>query len=165
LLDRRVTFRVKNQKATFACEGQDEQWRSYQVLGACPRRCRTAVEGTTSLTAKSLIQTEGAGRLRYRLLDTTRTYALEKLEASGGMQAVASRHTKYYRDLVERAEDEEETLPAAEWLAHYGWHIDNVRAALDWAFSPRGDSAAGIALTAAAIPLWMHLSLPAERGR
>ena len=91
----------------------------------------TAFDGTTSLIAKSLIQTEGAGRLRYRLLDTTRAYALEKLEASGGMQAVASRHTNYYRDLFERAEEEEKTLPAAEWLARYGWQIDNVRAALD----------------------------------
>jgi predicted ATPase len=122
----------------------------------------TAFDAATGLIAKSLIQTEGAGRLRYRLLDTTRAYALEKLEASGGMQAVASRHTIYYRDLFERAEEDEKTLPAPEWLTHYGWHIDNVRAALDWVFSPKGDAATGVALTAAAIPLWMHLSLLTE---
>ena len=35
-------------------------------------------------------------------------------------------------------------------------------AALDWAFSPRGDAAIGVALTAAAVPLWMGLSLLEE---
>jgi predicted ATPase/DNA-binding winged helix-turn-helix (wHTH) protein len=122
----------------------------------------TAVDGTFSLIAKSLIQTEGAGRRRYRLLDTTRAYAFEKLEDGGGTRAVACRHANYYRDVFERAEAEERTLPATEWLALYGWHIDNVRAALDWAFSPQGDAAIGAALTAAALPLWMHVSLLAE---
>jgi predicted ATPase len=89
----------------------------------------TAFEGVTSLLAKSLIQTERAERLHYRLLDTTRAYALEKLGASGGIQAVASRHANYYRDLFERAEDEEKTLPAADWLMHYGWHMDNASGA------------------------------------
>src|SRR5947207_1329191 len=53
-----------------------------------------------------------------------------------------------------------------EWLADYAREIDNLRAALDWAFSPGGDTSVGVALTAAAVPLWMRLSLPDEcRGR
>ena len=41
-----------------------------------------------------------------------------------------------------------------------------MRAVLSWAFSPNGDSTIGVALTAAAVPLWMHLSLTEEcRGR
>jgi hypothetical protein len=44
--------------------------------------------------------------------------------------------------------------------------MDNLRAALDWAFSPDGDATIGVALTAAAVPLWMHWSLMEEcRGR
>ena len=50
----------------------------------------------------------------------------------------------------------------AEWLADYWHEIDNLRAALDWAFSPGGDASVGVALTAAAVPLWMHLSLMDE---
>ena len=47
-----------------------------------------------------------------------------------------------------------------------GGEIDNLRVALDWAFSPAGDASIGVALTAAAVPLWMHLSLLEEcRGR
>jgi ABC-type glycerol-3-phosphate transport system substrate-binding protein len=44
--------------------------------------------------------------------------------------------------------------------------IDNLRAALDWAFSPDGDASIGVALTAATVPVWMNLSLMEEfRGR
>ena len=50
----------------------------------------------------------------------------------------------------------------AEWLADYAREIDNLRAALDWAFSPGGDGSIGVALTAAAVPLWMRLSLLEE---
>src|SRR6516162_10970355 len=44
----------------------------------------------------------------------------------------------------------------------YGRHLDNVRAALDWAFSPEGDPQIGVALTVAAVPLWVQLSLLGE---
>src|SRR5260370_39420402 len=52
--------------------------------------------------------------------------------------------------------------PADEWLADYAREIDNLRAALDWAFSPGGDGSIGVALTAAAVALWMRLSLLKE---
>jgi predicted ATPase/DNA-binding winged helix-turn-helix (wHTH) protein len=125
------------------------------------------VEGLLGLVAKSLIVAEGEGAVaRYRLLDTTRAYALEKLEESGERERLAHRHAEYYRHLFERAEVEWDTRPTVEWLDDYGWCIDNLRAALDWAFSPGGDPAIGAALTAAAVPLWMQLSLMEEcRGR
>jgi predicted ATPase/DNA-binding winged helix-turn-helix (wHTH) protein len=122
-----------------------------------------AIEGVANLAEKSLFTTDIVSNIsHHRLLDTTRTYALEKLEESGELQAVARRHAKYYLDLFERAETEWEARPTAELLADYGWRIDNVRAALDWAFSPAGKASIGVALTAAAVPLWMHLSLVAE---
>jgi hypothetical protein len=111
------------------------------------------------LRAKSLVQAEGTAPLRYRLLDTTRAYALEKLESSGELQEVAHGHADYYRDVFERAEAEWQTRPAKEWLADYGPKIDNLRAALDWAFSDTGDQSIAVALTTAAVPLWRHLSL------
>ena len=46
-----------------------------------------------------------------------------------------------------------------DWLQAYSGQLGNLRAALDWAFSPEGDGAIGAALTAAAAPLWFHLSL------
>src|SRR5262249_13554606 len=51
---------------------------------------------------------------------------------------------------------------AGEWLADYAPEIDNLRAGLDWAFSPGGDGAIGVALTGGGVPLWMGLSLLEE---
>ncbi|HEX3522342.1 MAG TPA: winged helix-turn-helix domain-containing protein, partial [Stellaceae bacterium] len=125
------------------------------------------VEGLLGLVAKSLVSAEVSDAIAgYRLLDTTRAYAFEKLGESSETAVVARRHAAYYRDLSERAETELKTCPSSEWLSEYGRHIDNVRVALDWAFSPGGDASIGVALTAAAVPLWMHLSLLDEcRGR
>jgi predicted ATPase/DNA-binding winged helix-turn-helix (wHTH) protein len=120
-----------------------------------------------NLVTKSLVTGDAGGAARrYRLLETTRAYALEKLLQAGEFGAVARRHAERYLDLFECAEAEAETRPTDEWLAEYGPRIDNVRAALDWAFSSDGDASVGAALTAASVPLWMHLSLIEEcRGR
>jgi predicted ATPase len=124
------------------------------------------VDCLAGLVAKSLVTADGGAMVGYRLLETTRAYALEKLVQAGEFEAVARHHARHYLDLFEGAEAEAETLPTDEWLADYGPRLDNVRAALDWAFSPGGDASIGVALTAAAVPLWMHLSLMEEcRGR
>ena len=52
-----------------------------------------------------------------------------------------------------------EARPVAERLEDYRRRIDDVRRALNWAFSSSGDASIGVALTVASIPLWMHLSL------
>ena len=121
------------------------------------------IEGLLGLVAKSLVVAEGEGAVaRYRLLDTTRAYALEKLEENGERERLSQHHADYYRQLFGRAEVEWETRPTVEWLDDYGWCIDNLRAALDWAFSPNGDPSMGVPLAVVAVPLWMHLSLLEE---
>jgi predicted ATPase/DNA-binding winged helix-turn-helix (wHTH) protein len=73
------------------------------------------VDCVASLVAKSLVTAEGGGaRVRYRLLDTTRAYALEKLVQAGEFDAVARRHARRYLDLFEDAEAEAETRPTEE---------------------------------------------------
>jgi predicted ATPase/DNA-binding winged helix-turn-helix (wHTH) protein len=120
-------------------------------------------ECVAGLVAKSLIATEaGDGGARYRMLDTTRAYAREKLEESGDYATFARRHAQYYQHLFARAEREWDMRPTAGWLATYAHHIDNLRAALGWSFAPGGDGAVGVALTVAAVPLWFQLSLVDE---
>jgi predicted ATPase/DNA-binding winged helix-turn-helix (wHTH) protein len=115
------------------------------------------------LVAKSLVVADTSGtKPTFRLFDTTRAYAIEKLNESDRHDRIARRHAEYYCNLFGRGESEALTRPAAEWLADYAREIDNLRAALDWAFSPGGDVSAGTALTAAAIPLWLYLSLNEE---
>ncbi|HEX6442808.1 MAG TPA: hypothetical protein VF007_11520, partial [Stellaceae bacterium] len=121
------------------------------------------IDGLSSLVSKSLVTVElGAQVTRYRLLDMTRAYALEKLGESGEPETLARRHAEYYRDIFERAEAEWNTRPAAEWLADYGPRIDNLRVALDWAFSSAGNPAIGCALAAASAPIWIQIGLLVE---
>lgn len=119
------------------------------------------LEAIDSLVAKSLISPSGSRTLRYRLLDTTRNYAHAKLVERGEATQFARRHAEHFRDFFAHADVDTATqLP--EWLGIYGAELDNVRAALDWAFAPGGDAALGIALTAVAVNLWVRLSLFAE---
>jgi len=124
------------------------------------------VDHVPDLVEKSLVVADGTGAtVNYRLLETMRAYALDKLAQAGELEQVARRHAEYHRDLFERAESEWETRPATEWLADYGRRIDDVRTALDWAFSPNGDTSVGVALAAASAGLWGQLSLPEECHR
>src|SRR5436190_19799895 len=126
-----------------------------------------AIDRLADLVAKSLVVADVSGvKPRFRLLDTTRAYAIEQLDVGGEREQVTRRYAEYNRDLFERAEAEAPERPADEWLADYAPEIDNLRAALDWALSPGGDGSIGMALTAAAVPLWVRLSLLEEcRGR
>ena len=117
----------------------------------------SVVDCVVNLVTKSLVVADMDGpEPRYRLLETTRAYALEKLADTGERDEIARRHAEYYRQLLHRAAVESVKRPAAEWLAAYGPDIDNVRAALDWAYSPGGDPSVGVALTIASVPLWLH---------
>jgi predicted ATPase/DNA-binding winged helix-turn-helix (wHTH) protein len=122
-----------------------------------------AIDRLADLVAKSLVVVDvsGAGP-RFRLLDTTRAFAIAKLDESGAREPMARRHAQYYLTLFERAESEVTGRKAGEWLAEYAREIDNLRAALDWAFSPSGDVAIAVALTVAAIPLWLQLPMVDE---
>src|SRR5262249_10824721 len=120
-------------------------------------------DNVESLVVKSLVVADFQfGDDHYRLLDTTRAYALEKLRAKGEHRDAARRHAEYFRDALVQADAAANSWPQADWLGRYGRHLGNIRAGLEWAFSPDGDSEVGAALTAAAVPLWVHLSLFGE---
>ncbi|HEY4138772.1 MAG TPA: tetratricopeptide repeat protein [Casimicrobiaceae bacterium] len=115
------------------------------------------------LVLRSLVVADTSGaRARYRLLETTRAYVLEKLGESGETDAVRRRHAEYFRDHFEPASDDWQRLPDAHWHAIYTPELDNVRAALSWAFGPGGDSAIGIPLVGRSRPLFTLL--PVSEG-
>ncbi|WPH23398.1 ATP-binding protein [Variovorax paradoxus] len=121
------------------------------------------VEAVANLVAKSLLTNEARGKgMCYRLLDSTRVYALQRLIGCGESAAVASRHASWFRWALERRaspifanEAERTPLQPAELLG-------NVRAALDWSLSDGGDMELGTALAAAAAPLLLEMSLLSE---
>jgi predicted ATPase/DNA-binding winged helix-turn-helix (wHTH) protein len=119
-----------------------------------------ANDGLTSLLDKSFVVAKPEERTcRYRLLDTTRVYAQEKLEESGQANSQRRRHAEHVWIVFDRALAECDQRPTFDWLKTYGGELGNLRAALDWAFSADGDGATGAAITAAAAPIWFHLSL------
>jgi predicted ATPase len=124
------------------------------------------IEAVANLAGKSLFTTDISGDVtRHRLLDTTRFYALEKLAESGELEGTARRHAEHHRDLFGSARREWESRTTAAWLAEYGHRLDDLRAALDWAFSPSGDGELGVTLTVDAVPLWLQFSLMSECRR
>ncbi|WP_376100840.1 winged helix-turn-helix domain-containing protein (plasmid) [Roseomonas sp. CCTCC AB2023176] len=108
----------------------------------------------------TMIDTEDV--VRYRLLDSTRAYAQERLNESGEAPKIFRQHAGYLLQLLEGAAQQLKVWPLVEWLAEYGRQIDNVRTSLDWAFSLEGDVELGVNLTIAAAPLFLLTSLHHE---
>ena len=96
------------------------------------------VDLVLELASKSLIAADlDRAEPRFRLLDTTRCYALEKLAERGETESVARRHAEHYRDLFTTAANgtaDADAISAADAL-----EIDNFSAALTWAFGSGGD--------------------------
>ena len=122
------------------------------ALCECPRIDQdAAADALVQLVNKSMVAMEGAsthGIPGYRLLETTRGYAQMRLAESGEARHVAQRHAQVLCD----------TLNGPS-----GWGgIDDVRAAMDWAYSPDGDEPLGLKLTLASAHLWFKLGLLKE---
>jgi predicted ATPase/DNA-binding winged helix-turn-helix (wHTH) protein len=117
----------------------------------------------TNLATKSLLVVHVAGeQIFYRLFDTSRAYALEKLDDSHESAEIKRRHARL---CCSWGEDHLDWEPL-EWTAGNGKRIDDVRAALDWCFSPDGDLSLGVKLTATSAPAWFQSSFLDEyRGR
>jgi predicted ATPase/DNA-binding winged helix-turn-helix (wHTH) protein len=116
-----------------------------------------------SLIAKSLIAADfGRDAVNYRLLDMTRAYAERKLAEGGEAADMAQRHAMLCVDVFRNAEADWESQTKEAWLGIYAGWINDLRAALDWTLSPRGDVWVCIVLTASSAPLWFALLLLGE---
>ncbi|QRR05295.1 transcriptional regulator [Burkholderia sp. MS455] len=115
------------------------------------------------LVSKSLLSLESAhGAPRYRLLTTTRAYALQQLANNGECAAAALAHANYFHRLFRLAPGGDDAPRAESRLDVIRRELGNLRAALDWAFSPNGDAEVGIAMAAVAVPCLFDLSLVDE---
>uniref|UniRef100_UPI003100FDCC ATP-binding protein n=1 Tax=Neorhizobium sp. EC2-8 TaxID=3129230 RepID=UPI003100FDCC len=120
------------------------------------------IEDIASLIAKSLLTAEVHDtEVGYRMLDTTRAYALEKL-AANDEQSARRRHAEHCLELIALAKTDADRLPRAEWLARHGAKTDDIRDAMRWAFTSPAAAALGVRLTVAAIPFGKQVSLVEE---
>jgi predicted ATPase len=116
-----------------------------------------------SLVNKSLVNVDASAEvIYYRLLESTRAYALEKLAESGERPRVMRRFTEYLCELLDQSDKRRDALGREDWFATYARHLDNIRTALGWAASPEGDATLLSRLTVAAVPVWVSLSLMIE---
>ncbi|KZS65551.1 hypothetical protein A4G26_27685 [Mycobacterium kansasii] len=107
----------------------------------------------TLLVDKSLVRAENtSGRTRYRLLETVRQYALEKLSESDEADAIRARHRDYYTSMAALLDtpgrtDYEQLLPQAET------DMDNLRSAFTWSLE-NSDLEQALGLASSLQPLW-----------
>ena len=107
------------------------------------------------LVDKSLvIMEEQEGQARYRLLETLRQYALERLDASGETDTARRQHVEHFLALAEQAEPELEGAQQRRWVALLEAELDNLRAALRWCVE-RDEVNQGLRLAAALPGFWL----------
>ena len=122
-----------------------------------------AVDLLQSLVEKSLIVAEiGDAQQRYRLLESTRQYALERLARGGENDIFARRHATQFLDFALRSQADYGSMGYDGWRATYDPEIDNFRVALDWAAGDHGDVEIAAPLAGALTRLWRELSLATE---
>ncbi|MCK5328738.1 MAG: AAA family ATPase, partial [Candidatus Latescibacteria bacterium] len=138
------------------------------TLDAAEALCRRAGEdldifsNLSSLTEKSLIRlVEGNGESRFRMLETIREYAWEKLEESGELDALGPRFTAYFLRFAEQAEPELYGPDQMWWFDRIVDEYDNIRAALAWLYDRR-DLVDGLRLVGALGWFWFRRARFAE---
>jgi predicted ATPase/DNA-binding winged helix-turn-helix (wHTH) protein len=119
------------------------------------------VDHVANLVCKSLVAADiGSPSTRYRLLETNRAYALEKLAENGEQESIALSHAKYYRDLL--TAPAQDKAAGSEGRIDYAPEIDNIRAALAWAFGPTGNQSIAVPLAAGSAAVWLDMFLLTE---
>jgi predicted ATPase/DNA-binding winged helix-turn-helix (wHTH) protein len=123
-------------------------------------------DAIAGLVEKSLIATRiDEPQAKYRLLDTTRAYALEKLEEHAEVDVVLRRHAEYVAgDLESQSAALLAPLKAERGAASRSpfSQLGNIRAALEWSFGPNGDAEIATRLAAASTRRFLELSLLTE---
>lgn len=118
------------------------------------------IDAVASLVTKSLIASDREdGRTRYRLLETTRMYALEQLAVAGETRAIQQRHAAYFVEFTSVCRPHYYSLSDDDFHGRYAPDMANIERAMDWALGPDGEPEFGITITAQSWPAWTALSM------
>jgi predicted ATPase/DNA-binding winged helix-turn-helix (wHTH) protein len=122
-----------------------------------------ALDNLGALVDKSLVLAEGDPVPRYRLLETTRAYALERLAQAGETERMLRRHAEAVLALVSafEADDRRWRITPADAIAAAA-ELDNLRAALAWVVAVAAGSDLVVPLAGASYPIWAMTSHLAE---
>ncbi|WP_019630423.1 BTAD domain-containing putative transcriptional regulator [Actinomadura atramentaria] len=133
------------------------------ICGGADARVADVVDVVAALVEKSLVMAEGDAEVRYRLLETVRVYAAERLAESGEERAVRDRHAAWYADFAERAEPELRRADQLAWADRLGAERDNCAAAMRHAVEIR-DVPLAVRLVGSLAWFWFMRDLEREAG-
>lgn len=121
------------------------------------------IDVVSELVSRSLLIADTkVANPRYRLLETTRAYALERLVESGESETSSRRHAEYVREFFKTAAEDWLHRPDAAWHAKFEPMLVDIRAALDWAFEAQDGACIGVSLAGLSGVLFAVLGLFAE---
>ncbi|MEV6753369.1 BTAD domain-containing putative transcriptional regulator [Streptomyces sp. NPDC051214] len=107
------------------------------------------VDVLAALAHKSLLTVDTTGpRARYRMLETLRQYGQDRLRELGRDIELRRRHCAYYTDMTARAAARWCGPDEVPWLSRLRLESPNLRAALDFCVTGKGDATAGLAIAA-----------------
>lgn len=105
------------------------------ICASAPLEPAAALELLGALVDKSLVlAVPGAAGRRYRMLESIRAYALERLDESGERAALERQHAESIAAFGRGVYESFETMPDSTWFALAASELENVRAALEWSF-------------------------------
>jgi len=125
------------------------------------------LEVLAHLVDKSLVvvEAQAGGEAHYRLLETVRQYAWDRLCDLGEAAAIRRQHTAYYLALAEAAEPKLRGPQQRVWLDRLEQEHDNLRAALAWSRADEGDAQTGLRLMGALEWFWIYRGHMSEGRR
>ncbi|HXY93240.1 MAG TPA: adenylate/guanylate cyclase domain-containing protein [Acidimicrobiia bacterium] len=108
------------------------------------------LDALASLTAKSMLVADPAndGDTRYRMLETMRHYARERLVTEDDPEQWRGRHAEYYASLAREIGDALLGPDELAWRRRLAWELDDLRAAVNWSLDRPGDDR-GVRIVAA----------------
>ena len=117
------------------------------------------IDAVASLVAKSLVVAGSDGeRTRYRLLETTRMYALEQLAIAGETAELQRRHAAYFAETTAACRADYWTISDETFHARWAPEMINIEKAIEWAYGPGGDEALGLSTAGNSWAAWVAVS-------
>ncbi len=121
------------------------------------------IDVIASLVDKSLVTAEGQRQVRYRLLETMRAYAADRLAAAGETDRAGAAHARYFLDVAEQAEPKLRSADQLIWLERLMAEHDNCSAALRYLIAA-GDAPSALRFVGALAWFWIMRDFDAEAG-
>jgi predicted ATPase/class 3 adenylate cyclase len=125
------------------------------ICGTDPLDAMDVLDLITSLVEKSLVTLDESGdETRYRMLETIREYAAEKLQESGELEALSAGHCNFFFGIAKQIRDGVRGAKQGEWTRRFETELDNLRAAMQLAFSGGTDPFIGAKIAVALESSW-----------